>query len=211
MNSPTRIAIGVAAFGIALVALYTPRKAPVAPEDVAAAPAERIGRLRPDDAELRATLTPEQYRVTQRQYTEPAFDNSFHSSTEEGIYVDVVSGEPLFSSKDKLNLGTGWPVFSRPLEPDNVYTRAATLVGIARTELRSVGADSHLGHLLADPSDPSVLRYRVNSAALRFIPADSLLTSGYASYRGTFFEDVTDSDVDADEPVAATPGERVSS
>jgi peptide-methionine (R)-S-oxide reductase len=210
MNTTTRIALGLAAFGVALVALYAPRNAAVAPEDVAAATAERIGTLRPDDAELRRRLTPEQYRVTQRQYTEPAFDNPFHSATDDGIYVDVVSGEPLFSSKDKVNLGTGWPVFTRPLEPDNVYTRVTKLVGIERTELRSVGADSHLGHLLADPADPNALRYRVNSAALRFIPADSLLRSGYASYRSTFFEDVTDSDVDADESAASTPGARVS-
>lgn len=211
MNNTARTALGFAALGIALVVFFAPRNTAVAPDEVAAAPAERIGSLRPDDTQLRAMLTPEQYRVTQRQYTEPAFDNPFHSSVEDGIYVDVVSGEPLFSSKDKVDLGTGWPVFTQPLEPANVYTRFTTLMGIQRTELRSVGADSHLGHLLADPTNPALLRYRVNSAALRFIPADSLMTSGYASYHGTFFEDVTDSDTDADEPIAARPGARVSS
>jgi methionine-R-sulfoxide reductase len=206
MINVARAALGAVLLGLALFALYAPRGTAVNPDDVAFSPDARIGRLRPDDSTLRASLTPLQYRVTQRQYTEPAFDNPFHGFEGDGIYVDVVSGEPLFSSEDKLTLPTGWPVFTRPLEPANVYTRRVVLMSLERSELRSVGADSHLGHLLADPADPSTLHYRVNSAALRFIPADSLEPAGYARYRGRFFEEVTDSDTDADEPVSNRAG-----
>jgi len=153
----------------------------------AAAPAgERIGALRPDELELREKLTPIQYRVTQEDATEPSFNNAYHDLKADGIYVDAVSGEPLFSSQDKYDSGTGWPSFSRPLAPENVYTKTDRFLAIERTEVRSVGADSHLGHVFADGPQPSGLRYCMNSASLRFVPADSLAAAGYGAYTGLF-------------------------
>lgn len=141
-----------------------------------------------DDAELRERLTPLQFDVTQREGTEPPFRNEYWDEHRDGIYVDVVSGEPLFSSRDKYDSGTGWPSFTRPLRPDVVTTRTDHKLFQSRTEVRSAGSGSHLGHVFADGPKPTGQRYCMNSAALRFIPREELAAQGYGEYEALFRE-----------------------
>jgi peptide-methionine (R)-S-oxide reductase len=132
-------------------------------------------------------LSPEQYRVTQEAGTEPAFDNAYWDNKEPGIYVDVVSGEPLFTSVNKYDSGTGWPTFTMPIEPENVVEIPDPTLGMTRTEVRSAHGDSHLGHVFDDgPRETGGLRYCLNSGALRFIPLDDLEQAGYGEYRRVF-------------------------
>jgi methionine-R-sulfoxide reductase len=139
------------------------------------------------DPDAISRLTPDQYRVTQQSATEPAFNNLYCDNKEPGIYVDIVSGEPLFASINKFDSGTGWPSFTVPIEPNNVVEKVDSSYGMRRTEVRSAHGDSHLGHLFNDgPIDAGGLRYCLNSAALRFVPQADLETEGYGAYRRLF-------------------------
>ena len=185
MGRAPRIAFGVVA--TALVAVFNSGSAQAQARTASAPlPSTKKVYVKPSDADLKKKLTPLQYNVTQHEATETPFNNQYWDNHEPGIYVDVVSGEPLFSSLDKYDSGTGWPSLTRPLAPENIHTKTDRLLGYSRTEVRSAHADSHLGHVFDDGPRPTGLRYCMNSASMRFIPADQLDAQGYSEYAALF-------------------------
>ena len=176
----TRLVAALVLLGaVAMAADAPPTNTPAAPQKGWNA----MDWKKPTDAELKQRLTPMQYEVTQKEGTEPPFRNDYFDNHQAGIYVDVVSGEPLFSSLDKYDSGTGWPSFTKPLEKANVTTKSDRQFGMVRTEVRSAHGDSHLGHLFDDgPKAAGGQRYCMNSASMRFIPVDKLEAEGYGAY-----------------------------
>ena len=184
------VTAGLLAGGIVAVMRHTGRAGPAEDSNVSTNQFMDTNNFKkPDTAELKKKLTPEQFAVTQQAATEPAFQNEYWNNHEAGIYVDVVSGEPLFSSLDKFDSGCGWPSFTKPLAGGLIDERTDISFGMTRTEVRSTAADSHLGHVFDDgPSDKGGLRYCINSASLRFIPLDKMEAAGYGAQLAPFIK-----------------------
>lgn len=165
----------------------TPALSTVTPQPAAPNKEDIVSHDYSKTSEALSRLNDQQYRVTQKDGTEPAFRNEYWDNHEDGLYVDVVSGQPLFSSTDKYDSGTGWPSFTKPVVADAVHTETDRSLWMPRTEVRSTGADSHLGHVFDDgPANAGGLRYCMNSAALRFIPVSDLEAEGYGEFRSLF-------------------------
>ena len=183
-NSSVRIALILVAIAVILAAMFFLNRAMAQKNDQ---PTTTSSQVSGDDAELRSRLTKEQYYVTKQNGTEAPFRNEYWDNKKPGIYVDVISGEPLFSSLDKFDSGTGWPSFTKPLAKENVVEKTDSSMGMARVEVRSTKSDAHLGHLFDDgPRDKGGMRYCMNSASLRFIPVEKLKEEGYARFLPLF-------------------------
>ncbi len=188
MNSRRSWGLGLllvvlAGIGIAVMAARTRAETQIVPPT----PFQEVPVKAPDKTELKKRLTPMQYRVTQESATEPAFQNEYWDNHQEGLYVDVVTGKPLFSSRDKYDSGCGWPSFTKPLEATEIQEKKDTSYGMVRIEVRAANSDSHLGHVFEDgPIDKGGLRYCINSASLRFVPVADLEKAGYGQYLALF-------------------------
>jgi peptide methionine sulfoxide reductase msrA/msrB len=186
--SPTKLAIGAALLALAVGIVLKVRKAHAQTADLSVYAASSMKEFKkPGETELKRKLSSEQFAVTQKCGTEPPFRNAYWDNHKPGLYVDVVSGEPLFSSLDKFDSGTGWPSFARPVKGTDIVEKKDSDLGMVRTEVRSKAADSHLGHVFDDgPSDKGGLRYCINSAALKFIPLEEMNRAGYGQYLEPF-------------------------